>query len=134
MKVLFFVFAIVILYTYVGYPILLTLLCLLRSHKLTVLHDFLPTVTLIIAAYNEENIIQNKIENSLNLDYPKEKLEIIVVSDGSTDNTNKIVKEYEDSRIKLNYIEKRVGKTSLFKARISPGFVFLLQRYGKFRK
>lgn len=55
--------------------------------------ELVPTVSLIIAAYNEERIIKDKIKNCLELDYPKDKLEIIVASDGSTDKTNDIVEE-----------------------------------------
>lgn len=70
-----------------------------------------PHVSLIISAYNEENIIRQKIENSLELDYPKEKLEIIVASE-STDKTNEIVKEYKDSGVILYAYDKREGKSA----------------------
>jgi len=71
----------------------------------------LPTVTLIIAAYNEESVIAEKIENSLQLDYPRDKLEIVVFSDASSDRTDHIVRSYADRGVELERIEGRVGKT-----------------------
>lgn len=70
-----------------------------------------PTVALIIAAYNEEEIIAQKIENSLELSYPSEKLEIIVFSDASSDRTDDIVRSYAEQGVQLMRIEGRVGKT-----------------------
>jgi cellulose synthase/poly-beta-1,6-N-acetylglucosamine synthase-like glycosyltransferase len=74
--------------------------------------DITPVVSLIIPAYNEEKVIAQKIENTLALDYPRERLEIIVVSDGSTDNTNGIVRRYEDQGVKLIALEKNRGKSA----------------------
>lgn len=71
----------------------------------------LPTVTLAIAAYNESEVIKAKIENSLALDYPRDRLRIVVVSDGSTDGTDAIVQSYADRGIDLLRVEGRVGKT-----------------------
>lgn len=71
-----------------------------------------PTVTLIIAAYNEEGVIAEKIENSLQLEYPDEKLEIVVFSDASSDRTDDIVRSYADRGVELERIEGRVGKTA----------------------
>lgn len=68
-------------------------------------------VSLIIAAYNEEKVIEDKIKNSLELDYPTERFEIIVASDGSTDRTDEIVKEYSDQGVILIRVEGRKGKT-----------------------
>jgi cellulose synthase/poly-beta-1,6-N-acetylglucosamine synthase-like glycosyltransferase len=73
---------------------------------------FEPNVTILIAAYNEEESIDNTLRNKLDLDYPKEKLEIIVISDGSTDRTDKIVKKYVGQGVKLLRQEPRAGKTS----------------------
>ncbi len=71
-----------------------------------------PMVTLIISAYNEEKVIEEKIRNSLKLDYPVELLEIIVISDGSTDKTNQIVSKYEQNGVILQHYEGRIGKTA----------------------
>ena len=68
-------------------------------------------VTLIISAYNEEKVIENKILNSLAIEYPKELFEIIVVSDASEDNTDRIVRRYSGERLFLQRYEGRLGKT-----------------------
>lgn len=68
-------------------------------------------MSLLIAAYNEEKVIRKKLENALSLNYPKEKLEIVVVSDGSTDKTDEIVQGYADRGVRLLRVEGRKGKT-----------------------
>jgi cellulose synthase/poly-beta-1,6-N-acetylglucosamine synthase-like glycosyltransferase len=95
----------------VGYPLTLALAGLLfrRPRQLT---DCEPTVTLIIAAHNEEACIASKLENTLALDYPRGRLEIIVASDGSTDRTADIVRSYADRGIVLREFP-RVGKTGM---------------------
>ena len=99
-----------VLYTYFGYFLVIILIGkILRLRVLKM--DIEPTVTLLIAAYNEEKGIAKKIENSLSLDYPKNKIKIIVVSDGSTDRTDEIVKSYENYGVELLRVEGRVGKT-----------------------
>jgi len=110
-KLIFWISIFLLFYTYIGYPVLLYLLSLLRKSEIITDENYHPTVSLIIAAYNEEVVIESKIKNSLNLDYPKDKLEIIVFSDASTDKTDEIVKSYENQGIKLIRIEGRKGKT-----------------------
>jgi cellulose synthase/poly-beta-1,6-N-acetylglucosamine synthase-like glycosyltransferase len=70
-------------------------------------------LSIIIAAHNEEKSIRQKLENVLSLDYPKDRMEIIVASDGSTDLTNKIVKEYEKDGVSLIYNSEKRGKSSI---------------------
>ncbi len=72
---------------------------------------FTPNVTVLITAYNEEKDIRAKLENTLQIDYPKENLEILVASDGSTDKTDEIVREFSARGVKLFHQEGRVGKT-----------------------
>ncbi len=107
----FWLFLFLIVYTYFLYPLTLMILRVFFK-KPVAKKDFTPRVSLIIAAYNEEKNIREKIENSLSMDYPKDKLEIIVASDCSTDNTDKIVKEYKARGVKLARLEKRKGKTA----------------------
>ncbi|MGE5282108.1 MAG: glycosyltransferase [Chloroflexota bacterium] len=78
-----------IVYTHVGYPLVLRLLIALRRRPTLepVTWDELPRVSLIVAAYDEEDVIAAKVANALALDYPRERLELIVASDGSTDAT-----------------------------------------------
>lgn len=85
-SVLFYAAGCIILYSYVGYPLLLAVLSVFKTgKKQTATH--LPFVTVIIAAYNEEAVIADKIANTLAADYPSQQLQIIVAAQGSTDGT-----------------------------------------------
>ena len=87
--------------------------CLSRLKGKTVVSgNYEPSVTILIAAYNEERWIDETIRNKLALDYPLHKLEIIVVSDGSTDGTDTIVKRYLNQGVRLIRQEPRAGKTA----------------------
>lgn len=110
-NILFWSALTITIYTYIGYPITLALLSNLKKKKVVKDEEFIPFVTLLLSAYNEEKVIAQKIENSLALDYPENKLEIIVVSDGSTDKTEDIVAKYKDKGIILKS-QSRAGKTS----------------------
>lgn len=112
MKVIFWVSLALVFYTYVGYPlILVAIVALWRPRPTKQDESFLPTVSLVIAAYNEERVLQEKLENSLALDYPKERLEIVVASDGSTDATSAIARSYANQGIILHEVFPRGGKT-----------------------
>jgi cellulose synthase/poly-beta-1,6-N-acetylglucosamine synthase-like glycosyltransferase len=113
LEILFWTFLALILYTYVGYPILLGLLTLFKRESRPPSSKRLPKVSLVISAYNEARIIREKIENSLEIEYPKDKLEIVVVSDGSDDDTDSIVAEYENRGVRLLRRNHRAGKTSI---------------------
>lgn len=99
-----------ILYTYVGYPILLSLLVRLKSKQQEAFSEELPKITLLIAAYNEASVIAKKIENSLALSYPRESLQILVTADGSSDATPDVVRNYADRGVELLYAPPRRGK------------------------
>lgn len=98
-------------YVYAGYPLLVYLYSRL-SAETTRRTDVEPHVTVLITAFNEEAAIREKLENTLQIDYPAEKLEILVASDGSTDGTDDIVKGFADRGVKLFRQEGRVGKTT----------------------
>lgn len=98
------------LYIYIGYPILMFLLSRLFPQPVRKT-GIEPRVSLIIAAHNEQQHIADKLHNALALDYPPEKLEIIVASDCSTDQTDDIVRRFADCRIKLYEQSERQGKT-----------------------
>ena len=101
----------VLIYIYIGFPILLFVFSkLIRCNKISKAHNR-PSVTLLISCYNEEDIIGDKIFNSLNLEYPANKLEIVVISDGSTDRSDSIVMEFEKNGVRLIRQEGRLGKT-----------------------
>jgi len=97
-------------YVYAGYPVLVIALGSLRR-KSVLQSEATPDIVLMIAAYNEEKGIASKLEQSLELDYPRDKLSIVVVSDGSTDRTDEIVRGFAERGVRLIRIEGRVGKT-----------------------
>ncbi len=109
-QILFWTSLAALFYVYIGYPLLVYLVSLVRPREIK--KSFIePNVTILITAYNEEKDIRAKIENTLQIDYPKEKLEILVASDGSTDRTDEIVKEFSAQGVKLFRQEGRKGKT-----------------------
>jgi cellulose synthase/poly-beta-1,6-N-acetylglucosamine synthase-like glycosyltransferase len=99
----------VIVWVYVGYPVVLFLVAWARRRPVA-RGPVTPDVTLVICAYNEERHIRRKLEECLAADYPAERLEIIVASDGSTDRTDDIVREFTP-RVRLIRVEGRGGKT-----------------------
>lgn len=117
-KVIFFVSAGALLYVYAGYPLLLQLLVWLRGARPVRRGPALPRVSLVISAYNEESVIARKIRNALALDYPAELLEIVVISDASTDGTDAAVNWFADYRVRLFRQHERRGKTAGLNAAI----------------
>ncbi len=101
-----------ILYLYLGFPLILALLAKLLQRDHAVDETYTPTVTLIISAYNEEDVIYEKLENSLALDYPEDKLKIFVVSDYSDDQTDQIVQDFPSHQVQLVRMTERAGKTA----------------------
>lgn len=113
MKILFWISIAVIFYTFFGYGILLFLLVRLRrffmGKRIIPENDaLLPTLTVIVAAYNEEDFIAEKIKNTLALRYAEDKINYIFVTDGSTDRTPEIVSQF--SQISLLHVAARSGK------------------------
>lgn len=112
MTIIFWISLFIIFYTYIGYGIVLYALVRIKRlfKKSTQLVDgsFTPSLTLIVAAYNEASVIEEKIQNTLKLIYPKDKLHIIFVTDGSTDDTPKVIAKYP--QIKLLHKDGRSGK------------------------
>lgn len=112
MKIVFWLSLFIVFYTYLGYGIILYALVKLKRwfSKSAISHKevFTPTLTLVVAAYNEEDIIEAKIKNTLALQYPSEKLKFIFVTDGSTDNTPEIIARHP--QIQLLHTPERSGK------------------------
>jgi poly-beta-1,6-N-acetyl-D-glucosamine synthase len=98
-----------ILYTYVGYPLLLLVWSRLAPNPV-MNAPFTPKVSVVIAAWNEKDRIAAKIKNCLQQDYPQDNLEIVVVSDGSTDGTDEVVRQVESNRVRLIVLQDRMGK------------------------
>jgi cellulose synthase/poly-beta-1,6-N-acetylglucosamine synthase-like glycosyltransferase len=115
----FWISGIVLFYVYLGYPVLILFLSKLLPKPYVKFSDeelqdtsLLPSISIFIPAYNEEPVIEKKIRNTLELDYPKEKLEIVVASDGSSDKTVEIAELYSD-KIQIMAYDVREGKTGL---------------------
>ncbi|MFA6677772.1 MAG: glycosyltransferase family 2 protein, partial [Bacteroidales bacterium] len=129
MALIFWIFILIVFYTYVGYGILLFFLVKVKeifkhekASKFTQgnKNHILPPVTLLIAAYNEEDIIEEKMKNCYNIDYPANKFEIFWITDGSNDSTNALVDKYVKSssgdsklpKVSLSFSTERKGKTA----------------------
>jgi peptidoglycan/xylan/chitin deacetylase (PgdA/CDA1 family) len=103
----------VLVYVYVGYPLLLALIVRVRGARPVRQGARLPPVSLVISAHNEAAVIGRKLENALALDYPRERLEIVVISDASTDGTDAIVSEFSARQgVILRRQPERLGKTA----------------------
>lgn len=116
LEIIFWAFVALVFYTYIGYGILLYLMVKVKEwfvkqkkNSLPDEADF-PEVTLLVAAYNEEAVVKEKMENSLALDYPAQKLHFLWVTDGSTDQTNVLLENYGCA--KILYQSERQGKTA----------------------
>jgi cellulose synthase/poly-beta-1,6-N-acetylglucosamine synthase-like glycosyltransferase len=109
--VLFWVFAALVAYVYFGYPLLLALLARLFPAPESSGNAQQPPITLLISAFNERQVIAEKIENALQLAYPREQLEIVVISDCSDDGTDEIVQNYAPRGVRLIRQQQRLGKT-----------------------
>jgi cellulose synthase/poly-beta-1,6-N-acetylglucosamine synthase-like glycosyltransferase len=115
LQILFWILAFIVVYTYVGYGILLYLIIKVRrifkiGKKAGTDPDYEPDVTLFISAYNEKDYVQGKMKNSLELDYPKSKIHIVWVTDGSDDGTPEMLKKY--SNVTVHHLPERNGKIS----------------------
>lgn len=113
LKISFWVLLFIIVYTYIGYGILLFIIIKIRrlfkiGQKETTNATYEPEVTLFIAAYNEKDYVKAKMENTLALEYPKEKLNIIWVTDGSDDGTPDLLKGYPNTTV--HHLDARNGK------------------------
>jgi cellulose synthase/poly-beta-1,6-N-acetylglucosamine synthase-like glycosyltransferase len=106
---LFWISAIGSIYSYFLYPLILLSIRSVRREGNIRISEY-PNITIIITAYNEESKIKNKIENTLNLDYPANQKEIIVASDASTDDTDSIVLSFKNENVYLVRPSERKGK------------------------
>lgn len=99
-------------YTYAGYPLILATLARMRGRPSATNADHLPRVTLLIAAYNERDVIERKLTNSLSLDYPADRLQILVAADGSTDDTPALARRYAPRGVDVSFSPERRGKVA----------------------
>lgn len=116
LEIIFWICLVIVFYTYIGYGIVLYLMVKVKelfckeNDMSTPEAKSLPEVTLLIAAYNEEAVVEAKMTNCMDLDYPKEKLKITWVTDGSNDHTNELLAGYSD--VDVLYKPERQGKTA----------------------
>src|SRR2546422_1300380 len=110
-----------LLYTYGGYPVLLWLFNRVSPAPESVSTEPTqwPEVSILLSAYNEENVIADRLKNLLDIDYPRERLEILVGSDGSTDRTCEIVNRFNPQGIRLVAFKERRGKASVINDLVS---------------
>src|SRR5690349_4521451 len=108
--VLFYCCAGVIVYSYLGYPVLLYIFSFRRKGKIGFSPGSEPAASIIIAAYNEEKVIASKLQNTLALDYPSSKLQIIVAAYGSTDATATVAASFD--RVLVLHENERKGKAA----------------------
>jgi cellulose synthase/poly-beta-1,6-N-acetylglucosamine synthase-like glycosyltransferase len=111
LKVIFWAAAAALAYTYAGYPALVWAVSRLRPRAVR-RGELEPTVTVVITAYNEERDLAAKLDNTLALDYPADKLEVLVASDCSTDRTDEIARSYSARGVRLHRQAERLGKTA----------------------
>lgn len=119
-KILFFCSAFIIFFNYAGYAIIAAFLNQLqfrRIKKKPELNNDPPPVSFIVAAYNEQECIEEKIKNTIEQNYPAEKIEIIFITDGSTDKTTAIIERYQN--IKLLHKPERKGKSAALNRAVS---------------
>lgn len=115
MNILFWISIIFLFYTYFGYPLLMAFLLMLKKEKPINKADITPQISIVVSAYNEEKNIGAKLNNLTNLDYPKDKIEIVVISDKSSDRTDEIVKGFSDEGVKLVKLHERSGKIAAYR-------------------
>lgn len=120
LKILFWAMLLIVFYTYLGYGILLYIIIrlkrLFKGKPLKAVlpsDEELPTMTLMICAYNEEDVVAEKMANTLALDYPHDKFRIMWVTDGSNDCTNELLQAYPE--VDIVFSPERRGKTAALK-------------------
>ena len=124
LKILFWTCVFLVFYTYIGYGMLLWVLVTIKrivkgktDTAVLPADEALPDVTFMVCAYNEQDVVEMKMENTLQLDYPKHKLHMVWVTDGSTDGTNDRLKRYPD--VEVVFTPERKGKTAALNHGIS---------------
>src|SRR5262245_48116085 len=112
-----------LLYSYIGYPILLWVFSRFPSGPAAGQRDVTlwPHVSIVISAHNEESVIGRRIDNLLELDYPPDRLEILIGSDGSTDRTTRIIRRYRTAGILLHDFSVRRGKANVLNDFVARG-------------
>lgn len=129
LQIIFWFLVFLVFHTYVGYPILLNILAKNKKLKLEVINN-LPKVSIIMSLFNEESVIEQKLNSIISSDYPLDKIQIIVGSDNSVDKTNEIVRSFAQKYdfINFNEFSQRQGKANVINSMIdkSDGQILIL--------
>ena len=125
-EIFFWIALFIVFYTYIGYGIVLYMLVKIKEAfkkpiPFELQENTLPTVSLFITAFNEEDVVDEKMHNSLSLDYPRNLLKIVWVTDGSNDQTNSILQANWGNDVTVLFDPRRQGKT----AAINRGMPFI---------
>jgi len=115
MKVLFWLSAILLFYSYLGYPLVMFCIAVCKRKRQIIKASITPQISVVIPAYNEERNIGAKLNDILNSDYPQDRMEVFVISDASTDSTDDIVKGFADRGVKLFRLNERSGKIAAYR-------------------
>jgi len=114
MEIIFWVLIFIVFYAYLGYGIILFLLVVIKrifkKKQTNIDNNYEPEVTLFVAAYNEKDYVDDKVNNSFNLDYPSEKVRQVWITDGSDDGTPNILKGYTNKGVEVHHEDARGGK------------------------
>jgi len=113
-ELLFWVATAWLLYVFIGYPLLMAILARLRPRPIRFSDDYLPTVSFVMAAYNEEKVIGDRLQNYLDIDYPRHLLSFEIGSDGSIDRTDEIIAQFAEKDPSIHLTRyNRSGKTKI---------------------
>jgi cellulose synthase/poly-beta-1,6-N-acetylglucosamine synthase-like glycosyltransferase len=118
MEIVFWGAVALLVWGYAGYPLMLAALGAWRGRPVAAA-PITPRVSLIVSVHNGERLIERKLDNCVALDYPADRLEILVASDGSTDATNALVRRATDPRVRLVAVERHLGKEAAQRAAIA---------------
>ncbi len=113
MKILFFISLAAVFYIYIGYPALAFLLAKIIRNPVKKDNGYQPGVSIILSAYNEQAHIEKKIQNLMQSNYPTDKIEILVGSDGSIDKTNDILLRLKSANVNVFIYSQRRGKINV---------------------
>lgn len=119
-EILFYLLIVLVIHSYLLYPVILKIISAIYERKIFPV-DRKYKFSIVISAYNEENVIEKKIRNFLELEYDPEFMELLILSDGSSDGTNKIIKSYDDKyeNIRSYLLQERQGKSAVLNTGIA---------------
>lgn len=112
MILIFYLFLLLMLYAYFGYPLTLAVFSIFSRKCDSIRTEYLPFVSIVMPVYNEQTVIESKIQNLSQLDYPADRIQFIIVSDGSDDDTNQIIHSINLPNLRFIELPKRQGKAN----------------------